>query len=333
MASFRTEFSTRLHKTRIGLESKILTLGSCFSDSIGNTLKGNKINTLVNPFGTAYNPVSIQKLMQMAIRNEKPSDDTYLLRDEIHSNYDFHSSFSDLTKGKLEKRMVGQINTVHTYLHTCDFLFITWGTAWVYERKDNRQIVSNCHKQPSVLFSKRLLTHKEIINSFIALHHDLKQFNPGIKIILTLSPVRHLKDTMELNNVSKSVLRLACHSITQRVEETDYFPAYEIMMDDLRDYRFYAADRIHPSVEAEEYIWEKLTDRYFDSDTKSIIQQWELVKKLLAHKPFHAQSASHQKFLNETLLKLKALSTKINVEDEILLLSQEIGKTENRKEN
>ena len=325
MASFRTEFSTRLHKTRIGLETKILTLGSCFSDNIGNHLKGNKFETMVNPFGTIYNPVSIQKLIQLSIRNEQPAEDTYLSKEEIHSNYDFHSSFSDTLKERLKTTIADQISTAHACLRACDFLFITYGTAWVYKRKDNLQIVANCHKQHADLFIKKLLTTDEIVNSFTQLYTDLKQFNPGIKIILTLSPVRHLKDTMELNTVSKSVLRMALYAITQSREDTDYFPAYEIMMDDLRDYRFYATDMIHPSTEAEEYIWEKFTDRYFESGTKQIIHQWESMKKLLSHKPFHVSSAAHQKFLQETLLKLKALRTQINVEEEILQIEQLIS--------
>lgn len=324
MASFRTEFNTRLHKTRIGIASKILTLGSCFSDSIGSTLKENKIVTLVNPFGVTYNPVSIQKLLQMSMGTKNPEDETFIERDGIFYNDDFHSSLSGSDKERLQKRIYEKLNEVSAFLHACDFLFITWGTAWVYERKDNKAIVSNCHKQASTLFSKRLLTQEEIVTSFNELYSDLLKFNPDLKIILTLSPVRHLKDTMELNTVSKSLLRTAIHSITQAHEKIDYFPAYEIMMDDLRDYRFYASDMIHPSRDAEIYIWEKFTDRYFDMDTKDILHQWESVRKLLSHKPFHITSAAHQKFLQETLLKLKLLRTKINVEEEILQIEQTI---------
>ncbi len=322
MASFRTEFNTRLHKTRIGIASKILTLGSCFSDSIGTRLKGNKIMTLVNPFGVSYNPISIHKLIRMAINAENPADETSVQRDGIFFNDDFHSSLSGASKEELQRAIHHKLNEVKDFLRACDFLFITWGTAWVYERKDNKAIVSNCHKQASTLFSKRLLTQEEIVTSFNEVYNDLLKFNPNLKIILTLSPVRHLKDTMELNTVSKSLLRTAIHSITQAHEEIDYFPAYEIMMDDLRDYRFYASDMIHPSEEAEAYIWGKFTDRYFDTDSKDILNQWESVRKLLSHKPFHISSAAHQKFLHETLLKLKSLRTKINVEEEILRIEQ-----------
>ena len=324
MASFRTEFSTRLHKTRIGIASKMLTIGSCFSDSIGSRLQENKITTLPNPFGVAYNPVSIQKLLRLSIGMEDLLQETFLERDGIFFNDDFHSSLSGSSEENLRKVINHKLNEVKTFLSTCDFLIITWGTAWVYERKNTNRIVSNCHKQASTQFTKRLLTQEEILTSFNELQRELFKFNPRLKIILTLSPVRHLKDTMELNTVSKSILRSAIYSITQTHEDIDYFPAFEIMMDDLRDYRFYASDMIHPSKDAEAYIWEKFADRYFDTDTKEIIQQWESIQKLLAHKPFHATSASHQKFLRETLLKLKSLQTKINVEEEILRIEQSI---------
>jgi hypothetical protein len=327
MAAFRTEFNTRLHKSTIGIKSSLLTIGSCFSDGIGNKLAGNKFNTLVNPFGTTYNPLSIHKLIQMAIHNQAPSPETYSQNEDIYSNYDFHSSFSELTKEKLEKRITEAIGMVHYFLSKSEFLFLTYGTAFVYERKDTGEMVANCHKQPASLFSKQLINQETIITSFNEMYSNLKKFNPGIKIILTLSPVRHIKDTIELNSVSKSILRVACHSLTQNKEEVSYFPAYEIMMDDLRDYRFYTSDFLHPSQEAEEYIWEKFTDNYFDKDTKEIVQQWQTLKKQLEHKPFHPASIGHQKFLKETLTKLEMLNTKLNVEEEIHNLKMFIVKS------
>jgi hypothetical protein len=253
----------------------------------------------------------------MAVHNQVSSPETYSLNEDIHSNYDFHSSFSELSRVELEKKIKETIGTVHYFLNKCEFLFLTYGTAFVYERNDNGEVVANCHKQPASLFSKQLITQEMITRSFNEMYSDLKKFNPGIKIILTLSPVRHIKDTIELNSVSKSILRIACHSLTQNNEEVNYFPAYEIMMDDLRDYRFYASDLLHPSADAEEYIWGKFTDSYFDKDAKEIIHQWQLVKKLIEHKPFHLDSIAHQKFLKETLIKLEMLSTKLNVEEEM----------------
>jgi hypothetical protein len=317
MSSFRTEFNTRLHKNSISHSHQILTLGSCFADSIGNRLTENKFQALVNPFGTTYNPFSIHKLIRMACYNQVPSPETYLDSEEVYSNYDFHSALSALSRKELEKNLKDVIGTVHHFLSQCHFLFITYGTSWVYKRKDNQEIVANCHKQPAVLFTKSLLTQSEIEASFNDMYADLKRINPAIQIILTLSPVRHLKDTIELNSVSKSVLRSACHSITENNDNIDYFPAFEIMMDDLRDYRFYASDMIHPSLEAEEYIWTKFSGSYFSTETRTLLKEWQTVKKMMDHRPFHPSSASHQKFLKDIRAKLEALQPKLDVSEEL----------------
>ena len=317
MSIFRTEFNTRLHKNTISHSARILTLGSCFADSIGNRLADNKFHALINPFGATYNPLSIQKLIRMACYNQVPSPETYLANEDIHSNYDFHSSLSALSRQELEKKLKDIIGGVHHFISRCDFLFITYGTSWVYERKDIQEVVANCHKQPSSVFNKSLLNQKAIEDSFNEMYADLKKLNPKIQIILTLSPVRHLKDTIELNSVSKSILRTACYSISERSEDVNYFPAYEIMMDDLRDYRFYAEDMIHPSAEAEEYIWNKFSESYFSNDTKALLKEWQTVKKMMEHKPFHPLSLSHQKFVKDIRAKLEALQPKLDVSEEL----------------
>ncbi|HEY5822807.1 MAG TPA: GSCFA domain-containing protein [Cyclobacteriaceae bacterium] len=317
MSTFRTEFSTRLHKNSISHSAQILTIGSCFADSIGNRLAGNKFHALTNPFGTTYNPLSIHKLLQMACHNQVPSPETYLINEDIHSNYDFHSSLSALSRQELEKKLKEMIGGVHHFLSQCDFLFITYGTSWVYERKDTQETVANCHKQPSSLFTKSLLNQKAIEDSFKEMYADLKKLNPNIQIILTLSPVRHLKDTIELNSVSKSILRTACYTISESSEDVNYFPAYEIMMDDLRDYRFYTADMIHPSAEAEEYIWNKFSESHFSPETRNLLKEWQTVKKMIEHRPFHPSSASHQKFVKDLRAKLEALQPKLDVSQEL----------------
>jgi len=317
MSSFRTEFSTRLHKNSISHSAQILTSGSCFADSIGNRLIDNKFHTLINPFGTTYNPLSIHKLVRMACYNQVPPPETYLDNEDIHSNYDFHSSLSALNRQELEKKLKNVIGSTHHFLNQCNFLFITYGTSWVYKRKDNQEIVANCHKRPASLFTRSLLNQKVIEDSFNEMYADLRRINSSIQIILTLSPVRHLKDTIELNSVSKSVLRTACHFISENHENVNYFPAYEIMMDDLRDYRFYAADMIHPSFEAEEYIWNKFSESYFSQEARDLMKEWQTVKKMMEHKPFHPASASHQKFLKDIRAKLQALQPKLDVSREL----------------
>jgi hypothetical protein len=203
---------------------------------------------------------------------------------------------------------------------------MTYGTAWVYQLKDNGEIVANCHKVPANQFSKSLLSHLAITESFDEFYLTLKKINPAIQIILTVSPVRHLKDKLALNSVSKSVLRLACHTISSSHDDVHYFPAYEIMLDDLRDYRFYKADLIHPSDVAEEYIWEQFITCYADEHLRQFIQDWKAILAALAHRSFHSNTVAHQQFLKNTLEKLQAFKTLVDVEPEIALIkSQQIG--------
>lgn len=314
---FRTEIIPQPFPVTINLKDKILTTGSCFSDTIGKQLYQSKFPVLVNPFGVAYNPYSIHKVLRYGLHNQVVADHTYLENQEVFANYDFHSSFSSLKKSETEGKLKEVIGGVHYFLKEAKWILITYGTAWVYERTDTGDIVSNCHKMPAVNFTKSLMSRKKILESFREFHKDLNSFNPGCNIILTVSPVRHLKDTLPLNSVSKSVLRLACQTITESFNNTFYFPSYEIMQDDLRDYRFYKSDMIHPSEEAEEYIWNRFTDCCFDASTKHFIKKWKTVFTSLQHRPFHVQTVSHQKFLKATLKQLEELGKTVDVTKEI----------------
>lgn len=294
-----------------------MTIGSCFADNLGQMLQAHKFQVSVNPFGTSYNPLSIHKLLQYAIGNEAPSRDTYGELNETHFNYDFHSSFSTLKQETLEKNITRIIKECHAQIKNASILMITYGTAWVYHRKDNDAIVSNCHKVPAVHFNKQLLTQRKVLESFDVMYKELKKTNSHIRIILTLSPVRHLKDTLELNAVSKSVLRLSCHTLSEIYPDVEYFPAYELVMDDLRDYRFYAADMLHPSQEGIIYIWKKFCEKYFSTETNKFINTWHDISKSLAHKPFLPASSSHQAFLKQLLAQLEELKPMVNVDKEI----------------
>jgi len=201
---------------------------------------------------------------------------------------------------------------------------ITYGTAWVYRRKDNASIVANCHKQPASSFDKSLLSVDEVMASFQDFYQQLKAINPKVNIILTVSPVRHLKDTIPLNAVSKSVLRLACHQLSERFSDLYYFPAFEIVTDDLRDYRFYKADMIHPSKEAETYIWAKFVEVFGTEDFIQFIPRWEEILTAFAHKPFYPETEAHQRFLGQLLQKLKHLQSLVNVDFEVKSVQNQI---------
>lgn len=316
MDSFRTLLAVKPATYTIGIKDPLFTVGSCFADNLGQLLLRYKFQVLVNPFGTQYNPVSIHKVLGYALQGGQPLSHTYGELNGTHFNYDFHSSFSTLDRNRLEKTIRQTLAQAHSFIASAAVVVITYGTAWVYERKDNHEVVSNCHKMPAALFTKSLLTQKKILASFDPLYNALLSINPSLKIILTISPVRHLKDTLELNAVGKSVLRLACHTISTTYRQVDYFPAYEIVMDDLRDYRFYNDDLLHPSPQAIRYIWKLFSSRYFTDHTRAFVQQWETIQKALEHRPFLPASSAHQQFLKELLTQLQELKSVVNVDKE-----------------
>ncbi|HEX8041886.1 MAG TPA: GSCFA domain-containing protein [Chryseosolibacter sp.] len=324
MKDFRTEIKITPSSLPITRGSRILTQGSCFADAIGARLSIHKINTLVNPFGVIYNPDSIHKVLEYAIFNESLPEHTFIRNQDLYLNFNFHSEFSALSKEQLVSRLMNTIGATHYFLKDAGLLLLTYGTAWVYHRKETGEVVANCHKVPSSMFTKSLLSAESVCDSFRRFYTSLKKFNDKIKIILTVSPVRHLRDTLELNAVSKAVLRIACHAISNKYDDVEYFPAFEMMTDDLRDYRFYKADMIHPTPEAEDYIWEKFMERYFNPDLRDFVRKWSEVLSALRHKPFHPQSASHQQFLKETLLKLQELRPLADVEEEIRQVRQQM---------
>ncbi len=325
MKEFRTELTPSVSASTIGLKDTILTIGSCFADEIGSRLTENKFDSWNNRFGTVYNPTSIHCLLLLALENKLPSSESYLHNEEVHFNYNFHSSLSALNQQELENKVKTSIANANEFLKNTNRIIITYGTAFVYRLKNNNEIVANCHKIPSSNFTKSLLRESEVIESFQIFYSKLKSINPDCKIILTVSPVRHLKDTLELNSVSKSILRLSCHSIVNQFSDVEYFPAYEILLDDLRDYRFYKTDRLHPTEEAVEYIWEKFIATYFDEPSKKFIMEWREIRKDLQHQPFHPQSDNHQRFLKSVLNRLENMNTAIDFSNEIETLKFKIS--------
>jgi hypothetical protein len=292
-----------------------MTIGSCFADAIGRRLLSFKSQALVNPFGISYNPYSIHKTLLLSISNH-PFEDNFIESDGLHFHYDFHSELVSTSRSELESKLKKTIGITHSFLRNAAALVITYGTAWVYSKNDTHAIVANCHKQPAGLFTRSLLSQKHILESFDGFYKEIKKLNPQIQIILTVSPVRHTRDTLPLNSVSKSVLRLSCHTLTEQYADVHYFPAYEIMIDDLRDYRFYKPDMIHPSDEAEDYIWESFLSAYAQPGYLDFIKKWQPIQQAILHKPFHPQSAGHQIFLKETIRKLEELSHLVNVDQE-----------------
>ncbi len=321
---FRTPVTIPPATAGIDLQSQILTLGSCFSDHIGDRLIGNKFNALSNPFGIIYNPRSIFWLLQYALTRSAPRADGYVERDGVFYHYDFHSRFSNPNKGVLEGQLKQAIDETTAYLHQADVLLLTLGTIFIYKKNADGATVASCHKVEASNFAKYKLSSPEIVQEFKVTYDTIKKANPSIKIILTVSPVRHIKDTLVQNSLSKATLVVACHDIVQQMKDVSYFPSFEIMVDDLRDYRFYEADMLHPSHVAIDYIWEKFGNTYFDDRTISFLREWAIIRNALAHRPFHPAAPAHQQFLLKTIQRLNDLKIKVDVEKEIQFLKAQL---------
>jgi hypothetical protein len=324
MVMFRTEINLPASEIKINLKSPIFSIGSCFAQIIGGKLKENKFDVLANPFGVIYNPVSVFNLIKMGINNESPPEDSFVENQSVCYSYCFHSDISALKKEKMQQKAADTINKVHHHLEKSEWILITLGTAFVYRRKDNQEIVANCHKVPDSFFERGLLEPEDIINAFEETLRPLMHFNPGIRFIFTVSPVRHIKDTLPQNSLSKSILRYVCDKLARKYDAVDYFPSYELLIDDLRDYRFYAPDMVHPNEVSENYVWGKFIGRYMDEQAILFIKEWEKIKRALEHRPFYPESDSHQDFLRKTLEKLNGLKHRVNVKEEIEMIKQQL---------
>lgn len=304
---FRTTFHIPESDFKINHQHKILTIGSCFSDEMGNRLVDLKFDGLINPFGIIFNAYSIQNLIERSI------DKRYFTTDDVHQNgeqffcFDVHSSFNALSKDEVLINLNLTLDRVHHQIQNCDVLILTLGTSWVYERIDTAEIVANCHKVEAKQFKKVLLTTEENFKSMDLIAFEITKINPNVKIIITVSPVRHIKDGIVENNVSKARLLDALYQLDLKYKQVNYFPSYELVMDDLRDYRFYKEDLIHPTNQAVEYIWEKFGETYFENSTQTIIQKISKINSALNHRPFNEESTSHQKFLQKTMQMINEL--------------------------
>jgi len=326
MTSFRTELNIKADPKLLNATSRIVTLGSCFAEVMGRKMAHYKLPVLVNPFGTIFNPVSLFKLLQQALNPDEEFTGELVARDGFWYAYDLHSSFTASTQAALRQNMQQLLRQTRDFLTQADVLVLTFGTAVAYVHHESKQVVSNCHKFPQHHFQKHLLTIPEMLIAFQKLYAALQQLNPQVRILLTVSPVRHLKETLELNSVSKSTLRVLCHEIVQAKPGASYFPAYEIMLDDLRDYRFYKADMLHPSAVAEDYIWQKFIQAYFDQEFRNFIPEWDQIQQALQHRPFQPESVTHQNFLRKTLRRLEQFSSGFDISAEIEQINSQLQK-------
>ena len=304
----------------LDLNTKFYSIGSCFANMIGENLSINKFDCTANPFGILYNPISIFN----HLLGNLDFDKSMLKNDSIWYNYNLHSNFRNENRKKYLSELILISNNSTSKLIQSNILIITLGTAYVYKSKETNEIVANCHKKPQKEFIKELLTVEQITVLFEKFYKFIIKKNPSIKIIFTVSPVRHIKDTIELNSVSKSILRIATHQLQENYKNVFYFPSYELLMDDLRDYRFYKDDLLHPTPFAENYIWEKFKISIFENNTLKIMNEWIKITTALNHKSFNPKSNNHQDFLKKQLLKLEEITSIINCEKEIKTIRSQI---------
>jgi len=304
---FRTIINNKPLPYKIDYDKVLFFLGSCFSENIGKRFEERKFHTLINPFGNIYNPISIFENITRTLNNQEVSNEEIIFSNELYFSFFHHTLLANTNKEAYKTELNKLIDESHKSILSADVLIITLGTAWVYENKSNKKLVANCHKLPSSQFEKRVLNVKEITSSFSDVFKELKKLNPNLKVIFTLSPVRHIKDGIEENNLSKSILRVAIQEIVDYYEDCFYYPAYEIMMDDLRDYRFYEKDLIHPNEQAIDYIWHNFLESCVAENTIEIIKKVEKVLNASNHRPFNKATQSHQKFIEKTLLEIAEL--------------------------
>lgn len=320
---FKLEFDIDPIESKVNLSDKVLMMGSCFSDSIGQKFRENKFDCEVNPFGTVYNPYSIFKILSESITGLYDLSNCVPFQG-IYHYWDAHSKLSSSSVESLETKVNEAYQRVYDYIEKSKWIIITPGTSFVYTYIPSQQIVANCHKIPNHEFEKSLLQPGQIVDQFTKLNALIYEVNPDIRFVFTVSPVRHVRDGLIQNNRSKGILHQAIHEIISTFNNCHYFPSYEIIIDELRDYRFYDKDMVHPNQLATDYIWDRFSKTIMDEETMGFLQQWKVITRALAHQPHHRESEAHQNFLRETVVKLSKLQDKVDVKKELTLLEKQI---------
>lgn len=308
--NFTTKIPITQNANPIDYNSKIVSFGSCFAENMGDKLLYYKFQTQVNPFGIIFNPFSIEKLIErVVLQRYFTKDDIFFFNERWHC-YEVHSELSDADAEVVLSKLNRILSDTQKQLQQATHIIITYGTSWVYRHIETNGIVANCHKVPQKQFSKELLSIDSIQKSIQNTVSLIATLNPKCNFIFTVSPVRHLKDGFVENQVSKAHLIAAIYATTNTKQQTlNYFPSYEIMMDELRDYRFYADDMMHPSPMAIDYIWERFAATQIDANAIATMELVQTIQKGLAHRPFNPNSESHQKFeanLKEKIATLEA---------------------------
>lgn len=298
---FRTEIEPSPIRATIGYENRLLALGSCFATAMAERLSRAKFHVTANPSGILFNPLSIARVIDAFAHAEPVTGGELFFDGALWRHFDFHGDFAAPTPDEALQRMNAARKAGAEALRTADRLILTFGTAWVFEH--NGMIVANCHRQPASAFARRRLDVAEIVEAFARL---IEGPLCGKQVVLTVSPVRHLADGLAGNALSKAVLRVAAAELAERFPTVSYFPAFEILTDDLRDYRFYADDLVHPAPAAVEYIWERVVENLLSDDARQRLPEIESIVAAAAHRPRHPHGEAHRAFCRRQLERIAA---------------------------
>ncbi|MEM1327949.1 MAG: GSCFA domain-containing protein [Bacteroidota bacterium] len=305
MIPFRTTLPVPNYDFQVNYQDSIALLGSCFAENIGDKLKEARLDTLVNPFGIIYNPISLAQHISRVLNGEKVTEDTFFFDGALWRSHLHHSRFASDDLQQLETAVDQADAQLKQFIDSGNCLFLTFGSAYIYYHLEWDGIVANCHKLPAKFFQKRRLTVEEILDIYEPLLQQLHERQSDLQIIFSVSPVRHIRDGIINNQRSKAVLLLAVDQLCEQFDFAHYFPAYEWLLDDLRDYRFYDQDLIHPSATAVDYTWNHFQTAFFSEQTQAIYQQIMQLHRALAHRPFKPKSEAHQQFLKKQLQKVE----------------------------
>lgn len=306
MQTFRTTFEIkRLADNQIDYKSKLLLVGSCFADNIGSRLTSLRFSTVLNPHGILYNPLSIEKCFDDIVKNRKYGHDDLIYFNEKWLSLNHHGCFSDSSAELCLQNINSSVDNAHKHLEECSHIIVTLGTSIVYFNKDNNNCVGNCHKIPASSFFSRRISLEETVSSLSNLISSVRNVNRNVHFIFTVSPIRHWKDGAVENMRSKSTLIIGISEVCDMFENVSYFPSYEIMMDDLRDYRFYADDMLHPSEQAVDYIWNAFSETYIDNSCCEKMKLIDKLNKAKAHRFERGASMQEMEKFNKYIASLE----------------------------
>jgi hypothetical protein len=309
------DFRTKIPFTNPGFllsfADRMMVIGSCFAENIGTRLDDSGFRVMTNPFGVLYNPSSISMALRRLIKSEPFHASELTELDGLYHSFSHHGSFSDSDAVITLDHINESFSKAAYNFRETDCLMLTFGTAWVYALTESGQIVANCHKFPANSFNRLRLTVDDITLDYDELFEDLLKIKPDLRIILTVSPIRHLNDGVHENTLSKSVLHLAVENLCNRFENVVYYPSYELMMDDLRDYRFYDVDMLHPSSVAQDYIWEHFSETFLTKPSREMAKQVQQIRKAMNHKPLHDNDDAYVRFAQKNIASIEMLKIRV----------------------